>query len=101
MCVHRNLGSQPRNYLAGYLKHSNLIMLVVEDEKEWSKCGSIQEMVKSRPDDWETRHKSKAAPSSTPAATKATTTSKSPNKAAKATTTTTTTATPSNNARDG
>ena len=41
-----------RNYLAGYLKHSNLIMLVVEDEYHLTKCGSIETLMKTRPPSW-------------------------------------------------
>lgn len=44
-----------RHYLAGYLKHSNLLMLAVEDENEVSKCGSIEILTKSRPLSWNSR----------------------------------------------
>ena len=47
--------NQTRNYLAGYLKNSNLIMLVVEDETEVSKCGSIDNLIKNRPPSWESK----------------------------------------------
>ena len=48
-----------RNYLAGYLKHSNLIMLVVEDEYFLSKCGSIETLMSKRPESWNSIKKPK------------------------------------------
>lgn len=48
-------GLDSKKYLAGYLKHSNLMMLVVEDEEKVSQCGNIEELVKSRPPSWESR----------------------------------------------
>jgi len=39
------------------LKHSNLILLVVEDEEEVSQCGNIEEMSKNRPENWAARSK--------------------------------------------
>jgi hypothetical protein len=50
-----NSATQKRNYLAGYLKHSNLLMLAVEDEYEVSKCGSIESFTKNRPPSWNSR----------------------------------------------
>ena len=47
--------SVPRRYMAGYVKHSNLLMLVVDDEYEVSKCGSIDEISKNRPINWNAR----------------------------------------------
>ena len=41
--------------MAGYVKHSNLLMLVVDDEFEVSKCGSIDEISKNRPLNWNAR----------------------------------------------
>lgn len=53
-------GSESKKYLAGYLKHSNLVMLVVEDETQFSQCGNIEEMAKNRPASMESRlHKQK------------------------------------------
>ena len=37
-----------REYLAGYLKHSNLLILVVENQKDFLKCDSIESLVKKR-----------------------------------------------------
>lgn len=37
---------QPRRFLAGHIKYSNLIMLIVEDEPEFSRCGSIDVITK-------------------------------------------------------
>ena len=48
-------GSESKKYLVGYLKHTNLLMLVVEDEKEVSQCGMIEEKLKDRPKNWESR----------------------------------------------
>ena len=45
-------GKRERNYLAGYLKHSNLIMLVVEDEYFLSKCDNIDKQIIMRPPSW-------------------------------------------------
>lgn len=45
----------PRRFMAGYVKHSNLLMLVVENEHEVSKCGSIDAIAKSRPISWNAR----------------------------------------------
>ena len=47
--------SVPRRYMAGYVKHSNLLMLVVDDEFEVSKCGSIDAISKNRPLAWNAR----------------------------------------------
>ena len=44
-----------RRYLAGYLKHSNLLMLVVDEEQEVTKCGSIETLAKQRPASWNSR----------------------------------------------
>jgi len=37
-----------RQYLAGYLQHSNLLMLVVENQKDFIKCGKIEMLIKNR-----------------------------------------------------
>ncbi len=37
-----------RQYLAGYLKHSNLLILLVENQKDLLKCDSIESLVKKR-----------------------------------------------------
>jgi hypothetical protein len=44
-----------RRYLAGYLTHSNLLMVSVEDEAELTRCGSIEVMAKRRPASWTSR----------------------------------------------
>ena len=36
-----------RQYLVGYLKHSNLLMLVVENQKDFIKCASIDTLRKN------------------------------------------------------
>ena len=54
-----NKEHRDRNYLAGYLKHSNLIMLVVEDEYFLSKCGSIDSQLQKRPPSWNSMTKPK------------------------------------------
>jgi hypothetical protein len=45
----------PRRYMAGYVKHSNMQMLVVDDEQQVSKCGSVDVLLKNRPPSWNTR----------------------------------------------
>ncbi len=50
-----NSSNNKRHFLAGYLKHSNLLMLAVEDENEVSKCGSIDLLTKNRPLSWNSR----------------------------------------------
>lgn len=37
-----------RRYLIGYVRHSNLIMLVVEDEFELYHCGNMSQFIKAR-----------------------------------------------------
>lgn len=37
--------SHPKKFLAGYVKHSNLIMLVVEDEYELIYCGNMSQLI--------------------------------------------------------
>lgn len=41
---------QPRRYLAGYVKHSNLLMLVVEDEFELIHCSNMSTVIRRRTD---------------------------------------------------
>lgn len=41
--------------MTGYIKNSNLLMLVVDDEHEVSKCGSIHAISKNRPISWNAR----------------------------------------------
>ena len=43
--AHLGLGPHPRRYLAGYVKHSNLLMLVVEDEFELIHCGNMSQII--------------------------------------------------------
>lgn len=44
-----------KKYLAGYLRKSNLIMVVAEYESQVSKCGSIESLAKNRPQAWNHR----------------------------------------------
>jgi hypothetical protein len=46
-----------RSYMAGYVRNSNLLMLVVENEHEVSKCGAIEMLIKQRPPIWSSRLK--------------------------------------------
>jgi hypothetical protein len=46
-----------RRYLAGYMKHSNLLMVAVENEPKTTKCGSIEVLAKQRPQTWTQRTK--------------------------------------------
>lgn len=46
-----------KHYMAGYLKQSNLIMVVVEDESQVSKCGSVDALAKNRPPSWNANFK--------------------------------------------
>lgn len=52
-----------RNYLVGYLKGSNLLMLVVENELQVERCGRIETLIQNRPAMWSKRS-SKPQPSS-------------------------------------
>ena len=47
--------TETRHYLAGYLQHSNLLMLIVEDEHEINKCGNINFNSTKRPESWNSR----------------------------------------------
>jgi hypothetical protein len=44
-----------RRYMAGHVRHSNLLMLAVEDELELTRCGSIEVVAKRRPAGWTSR----------------------------------------------
>ena len=37
----------PRKFLTGYIKHSNLIMLVIEDEYELIHCGNMSQLIRN------------------------------------------------------
>lgn len=47
---HLGVGPTPRRYLAGYVHHSNLLMLVVEDEFELIHCGNMSEIMRKHTD---------------------------------------------------
>ena len=40
--------STERNFILGYINFSNLLMVIVEDESELSKCGSMDDLIKQR-----------------------------------------------------
>jgi hypothetical protein len=43
-----NIGTsdmQSKRFLTGYIKNTNLLMLVVEDEDMWTRCGNIEDII--------------------------------------------------------
>jgi hypothetical protein len=52
-----------KHYLAGYLKHSNLLLLVVEEDNDNTlfECGNMKDLVKQRPASWNSRIKTSSS----------------------------------------